>query len=88
MSDAGRVVIERYPYALLVERDVPDSAVGTRVARYQARGLPVYALLQANGTARLYAGAFKAPEEANLLTDVMRAAGLNTSLVYRTGRVY
>ena len=44
--------------------------------------------LQANGTARLYAGAFKAPEEANLLTDVMRAAGLNTSLVYRTGRVY
>ena len=88
MSDAGRVVIERYPYALLVERDVPDSAVGTRVARYQARGLPVYALLQANGTARLYAGAFKAPEEANLLTDVMRAAGLTTSLVYRTGRVY
>jgi hypothetical protein len=88
MSDAGRVVIERYPYALLVERDVPDSAVGTRVARYQARGLPVYALLQSNGTARLYAGAFKAPDEANLLTDAMRAAGLATSVVFRTGRVY
>ena len=88
MSDAGRVVIERYPYALLVERDVPDSAVGTRVARYQARGLPVYALLQGNGTARLYAGAFKAPEESNLLTDAMRAAGIPTSLAYRTGRVY
>ena len=88
MSDAGRVVIDRFPYALLVERDVPDSAVGTRVARYQARGLPVYALLQTNGTARLYAGAFKTPDEATLLTDALRAAGLSTSLVYRTGRVY
>ena len=88
MSDAGRVVIEEYPYALLIERDVPDSAVGARVAALQARGLPVYALLQANGTARLYAGAFKTPEEATLLTDAMRAAGITTSLVYRTGRVY
>jgi len=88
MSDAGRVAIERYPYALLVERDVPDSTVGSRVARYQARGLPVYALLQNNGTARLYAGAFKTPGEANLLTDAMRAAGLTTSVVFRTGRVY
>jgi hypothetical protein len=88
MSDAGRVVIDRFPYALLIERDVPDSAVGTRVASYQTRGLPVYALLQANGTARLYAGAFKTPEEATLLTETMRAAGLSTSLVYRTGRVY
>lgn len=88
MSDAGRVVIDRFPYALLIQRDVPDSAVGTRVAAFQARGLPVYALLQANGTARLYAGAFKAPEEAALLTESLRKAGITTSLVYRTGRVY
>lgn len=88
MSDAGRAVVDRFPYALLVERDVPDSAVGSRVSRYQARGLPVYALLQNNGTARLYAGAFRSPEEATLLTETLRAAGLTTSLVYRTGRVY
>jgi hypothetical protein len=88
MSDAGRVVIDRFPYALLIERDVPDSAVASRVSTYQARRLPVYALLQSDGTARLFAGAFKTREESTLLSDAMRAAGVPTSLVYRTGRVY
>ncbi len=88
MSDAGRVVIERLPYALQVERAVPDSAVASRVSVYQARGLPVYALLQSNGTARLFAGAFKAREDAALLAESMRAAGVHTTLVFRTGRVY
>lgn len=87
-SDAGRAVIERFPYALLVERDVPDAAVASRVSVFQTRGLPVYALLQADGTARLYAGAFKAPDEATLLYDALKASGIQTSLVYRTGRVY
>jgi hypothetical protein len=87
-SDAGRAVIDRFPYALLVERDVPDSAVASRVSVYQTRGLPVYALLQSDGTARLFAGAFTTPEEANLLFDALRSSGVSTSLVYRTGRVY
>jgi hypothetical protein len=87
-SDAGRAVIERFPYALLVERDVPDTAVAMRVQRYQVRRLPVYALLQSDGTARLFAGAFKTPEEATVLYEEMRQAGIQTSLVYRTGRVY
>jgi hypothetical protein len=81
-------VIERFPYALLVERDVPDTAVAMRVQRYQVRRLPVYALLQSDGTARLFAGAFKTPEEATVLYEEMRQAGIQTSLVYRTGRVY
>ena len=88
MSDAGRVVIERLPYALQVERAVPDSAVASRVAVYQARGLPVYALLQPDGTARLYAGAFKEKEDATLLAESMRGAGVHATLVFRTGRVY
>jgi hypothetical protein len=67
---------------------VPDSAVASRVSVYQTRGLPVYALLQSDGTARLFAGAFKEPEEASLLSDAMRASGVRTSVVYRTGRVY
>jgi hypothetical protein len=87
-SDAGRAVIERFPYALLVERDVPDTAVALRVSALQARGLPVYALLQPDGTARVYAGAFKTPEEATSLYEALRAAKISTSLVYRTGRVY
>lgn len=88
MSDAGRVVIERFPYALQVERNVPDTAVALRVSVYQARGLPVYALLQSDGTARLYAGAFRIREDAALLAESMRAAGISTTLVFRTGRVY
>jgi sporulation related protein len=87
-SDAGRAVIDRFPYALLVERDVPDTAVASRVSVYQTRGLPVYALLQSDGTARVYAGAFKAPEEAASLFDALRRSGVSTSLVFRTGRVY
>jgi hypothetical protein len=87
-SDAGRAVIERFPYALLIERSVPDSAVSSRVSALQTRGLPVYALLQADGTARVFAGAFKTPGEATLLYDALKTSGIQTSLVYRTGRVY
>jgi hypothetical protein len=87
-SDAGRALIEKFPYALLVERDVPDTAVASRVSVYQTRGLPVYALLQADGTARVYAGAFKTKEEATSLYDAMRIARIPSSLVFRTGRVY
>jgi hypothetical protein len=87
-TDAGRAVIEKFPYALLVERDVPDSEVSSRVSVYQNRQLPAYALRQGDGTARIYVGAFKAPDEATLLYDAMKTAGIQTSLVYRTGRVY
>jgi hypothetical protein len=55
---------------------------------YQARQLPVYALLQSDGTARLYAGAFKGKEEAGPLANLMRGAGIQTTVVFRTGRVY
>ena len=67
---------------------LPDSSVATRVERYERRRLPVYALLQDDGTARLYAGAFKEPTEAEPLYEALRAAGIQTTLVYRTGRVY
>lgn len=88
LSDATRVEIDRYPYALMVQRDVPDTVVASRVTTLQSRGLPVYALLQADGTARVFAGAFKTPEESKLLANAMKSAGVSTSLVYRTGRVY
>jgi hypothetical protein len=88
MSDASPVVIERRPYALQVERAVPDADVANRVAMYQAKQLPVYALMQSDGTARLFAGAFKNKEEAGTLAEILRAAGVRTSVVFRTGRVY
>jgi hypothetical protein len=81
-------VIDPFPYALLVERNVADAAVASKVSALQSRGLPAYALLQSDGTARIFAGAFKSPAEARLLYDQMLTAGVQTSLVYRTGRVY
>lgn len=87
-SDAGRAVIEPFPYALLIERDVADGAVAAKVSALQARNVPAYALAQSNNTARVYAGAFRAPAEAVRLYEDLRAAGIQTSLVYRTGRVY
>jgi len=76
------------PYALLIERDVADAAVAARVAALQARNVPAYALAQKNNTARVYAGAFRAPGEAVRLYEDLKTAGIQTSLVYRTGRVY
>ena len=87
-SDAGRAVIEQFPYALLVERAVSDTAVGSKIYAYQSRGIPVYGLMQSDGTARLFAGAFKTPNEATLLFDALKASGVATTLVKRTGRVY
>jgi hypothetical protein len=87
-SDAGRAVIEPFPYALLIERDVADGAVAAKVSALQARNIPAYALAQRNNTARVYAGAFRAPAEAVRLYEDLKTAGIQTSLVYRTGRVY
>jgi hypothetical protein len=87
-SDAGRAVIEPFPYALLIERDVADGAVAVKVSALQARSIPAYALAQNNNTARVYAGAFRTPGEAVRLYEDLKTAGIQTSLVYRTGRVY
>jgi len=55
------------------------------VQKYEARGLPVYALMQNDGGARLYAGAFARADQSAELIRTLRGAGLNPVLVYRTG---
>jgi hypothetical protein len=86
-DSAGSVT--RTPLALLVD-SVPTQggigdAVRAAVQKYTARGLPVYALIQDGGGARLYAGAFAAAQQAAGLIRTMREAGLKPVLVYRTG---
>ncbi len=85
----GQVV--RAPLALLVD-SVPSQGGAAAKARemvqgYVARGLPVYALLQRDGGARLYAGAFNSPEQASLAATALRVAGVTPVLAYRTGRI-
>lgn len=76
------------PFAFLVQADVPAADVPSRLARFAARGQPVYALRQANGAANLYFGAYESSQHAALAVPTVREAGLTPTLVYRTGRVF
>lgn len=83
--DSNNVV--RAPLAFLVDSVRPEAVPG--MLKYFAdRGQPVYALRQADGSARLYAGAFESPEQASLYVDAIRTSGIRPVLVYRIGRVY
>jgi hypothetical protein len=77
------------PLALVVD-SVPTQggivdAVRGAVDRYTARGLPVYALMQNDGGALIYAGAFSRADQSAELIRTLRGAGLKPVLVYRTG---
>lgn len=88
LADSGGTVT-RTPLALLVD-SVPTQggivdAVRAAVQKYEARGLSVYALMQDDGGARLYAGAFARADQSAELIRTLRGAGFNPVLVYRTG---
>jgi hypothetical protein len=86
-ESAGRIT--RSPLALLVD-SVPSQggiadAVRATVEKYTARGLTVYPLIQDDGGARIFAGAFGTSGESAGLIRALRSAGLKPILVYRTG---
>ncbi|HEU4988536.1 MAG TPA: hypothetical protein VFT41_01985 [Gemmatimonadaceae bacterium] len=87
LSETSGTVV-RVPLAFLIERDVAANAAAARVAAYSARGLPVYALRQADGRAWLYAGAFASAADTTPLGDALRRAGIHATLAYRTGRPF
>lgn len=77
------------PLALIID-SVPTQggivdAVRGAVDKYMARGLPVYALMQNDGGALIYAGAFSRADQSAELIRTLRGAGLKPVLVYRTG---
>jgi hypothetical protein len=86
-GSAGRVT--RSPLALLVDSVSSQGgivdAIRASVDKYTARGLTVYPLIQNDGGARIFAGAFEAADESAGLIRTLRGAGLNPVLVYRTG---
>jgi hypothetical protein len=86
-DSAGTVA--RAPLALLLD-SVPTQggivdAVLAAVQKYAARGLPVYALMQDDGGARIFAGAFARADQSAQLIRTLRSSGLKPVLVYRTG---
>jgi hypothetical protein len=86
-DSAGSVT--RAPLALLVDSVATQGgivdAVRTSVEKYTARGLQVYALIQNDGGARIFAGAFGSADQSAGLIRALRGAGLKPVLVYRTG---
>jgi hypothetical protein len=85
---AGAGLVVRVPLALLLEAEVPRADAAARVAALAARGVEGYALLQDDGSVRLYAGAFETAAAAVPLDAELRAAGLHPQLAYRTGRTF
>ncbi|HWL39279.1 MAG TPA: hypothetical protein VNO75_03500 [Gemmatimonadaceae bacterium] len=87
-DSAGGIL--RLPLALLVDsvgsQGGIDEAVAGAVRKYTAQRLPVYALMQPDGGAMLYAGAFDSAANAGELLKTLREAGLRPALAYRTGR--
>jgi hypothetical protein len=88
-DSAGSIVI--VPFALLVDSIPPQAGMTARVREkireLAARGVHAYALIQRDGSARVYAGAFDKPEQSSLAATALRVAGLTPVLEYRTGRL-
>ena len=87
-ENAGSVTTT--PLALVVD-SVPSQggigdAVRAAVQKYADRGLQVYALMQDDGGALIYSGAFAEADQPAGLVRTLRGAGLKPVLVYRTGR--
>ena len=84
----GMGSVTALPFAFMVQADVAVADVPTRLARFAARGQPVYALRQSNGGANLYFGAYESAQQAALAVPTVKEAGLTPTLVYRIGRVF
>jgi hypothetical protein len=82
---AGRVI--QAPLAWLLEEGVLDEHVPARLFGWRQRGLPAYALIDPNGTTRIYFGAFESETDARLLTPVLDSLNLYATLVTRIGSV-
>lgn len=89
LDDSSGNVIHA-PLALLVDSLPSQSGISAELKKtidgYSTRGIAVYALIQRDGGARLYSGAFERTEQAGGLLKILRGAGLSPLLVYRTGQ--
>jgi hypothetical protein len=88
-DSAGSVV--RVPLSLMID-SIPAQAgmqarVRERIRQLAAMSVSAYGLIQTNGSARIYAGAFERPQQSSLATTALRVAGLAPVLTYRTGRL-
>lgn len=84
--DAGVVV--RVPYALLVADKLDSARAKEVVNSWRTRGISAYALVQEDGSVRVFAGAFETAAQAAPLAASLRDAGAPPVLAFRTGRPF
>jgi hypothetical protein len=88
-DSAGSIV--RVPFALLVDSVAAQAGMTARVREtirdLSSRGVHAYALMQEDGSARVYAGAFDRADQSSLAATALRVAGLTPVLEYRKGRI-
>lgn len=85
-ADAGRVMAT--PYALMLEGKVSRRAAQNVADGYGQREIAAYALLQADGSATIYVGAFESAEESVALMNELKEKGVTATLAFRTGRSF
>jgi hypothetical protein len=71
-----------------VQKGIAQDQAPMFVRAYLSKGLPVYALVQADGTASLWAGAFRTAEQAQPLVTSFRSNGDKPTVTIRTGRSF
>jgi hypothetical protein len=76
------------PLTLLIQTGVSRDQAAFFTHGYRLKGLPVYALLQSDGSVNLYAGAFDTIDAAQPLLYAFRANGDQPRVAYRLGRVF
>jgi hypothetical protein len=79
----------RAPLGLQLASAPSATEAAAVIADFQSRKIPVYGLLQRDGSVRIYAGAFETPDEAALFKSALKTSkNIDATLAYRVGRAY
>ena len=85
------VRVVRTPLAMLIDSIPAQAGMTSRVREkiqlIAGQNVIAYALIQRDGSARVYAGAFERPQQSSLAASALRIAGFTPVLAYRTGRL-
>ena len=85
----GWGTVIRAPFALEVTTAPSQAQAAPIIADFQSRNVPVYGLLQRDGSVRVYAGAFETPDEAAPFKSALKSTkNIDATLAYRVGRAY
>ena len=85
----GWGTVIRAPFGLEVATAPSQAQAAPIIADFQSRNVPVYGLLQRDGSVRVYAGAFESPDEAAPFKSALKSTkNIDATLAYRVGRAY